>query len=30
LALFSRNETAYQFWKDVLRYGTDQQRLFAE
>ncbi|HKV92760.1 MAG TPA: three-Cys-motif partner protein TcmP [Candidatus Angelobacter sp.] len=30
LALFSRNETAYQFWKDVLRYGTDQQRLFSE
>ncbi|HET9282638.1 MAG TPA: three-Cys-motif partner protein TcmP [Candidatus Angelobacter sp.] len=30
LALFSRHETAYQFWKDVLKYGTDQQRLFSE
>ena len=25
LALFSRNETAYQFWRDVLKYGTDQK-----
>lgn len=25
LALFSRNEMAYQFWGEVLRYGTDQQ-----
>jgi three-Cys-motif partner protein len=30
LALFSRNETAYRFWKDVLKYGTDQQDLFTE
>ena len=25
LALFSRNETAYDFWRDVLKYGTDQK-----
>jgi three-Cys-motif partner protein len=30
LALFSRNETAYKFWNDVLKYGTDQQGLFPE
>jgi three-Cys-motif partner protein len=24
LALFSRHETAYKFWKDVLKYSTDQ------
>ena len=24
LALFSRNETAYKFWDDVLKYSTDQ------
>lgn len=24
LALFSRNKIAYQFWADVLKYGTDQ------
>jgi three-Cys-motif partner protein len=30
LALFSRSETANKFWKDVLKYGTDQPRLFAE
>ena len=24
LALFSRSETAYRFWNDVLKYGTDQ------
>ena len=24
LALFSRSETAYKFWDDVLRYSTDQ------
>jgi three-Cys-motif partner protein len=24
LALFSRHETGYKFWKDVLKYGTDQ------
>jgi len=24
LALFSRHQTAYQFWDDVLKYGTDQ------
>jgi three-Cys-motif partner protein len=30
LALFSRNETAYKFWKQVLKYGTDQPGLFTE
>lgn len=25
LALFSRHSTAYQFWYEVLKYGTDQQ-----
>lgn len=30
LALFSRHETAYKFWNDVLKYGTDQRQLFAE
>ncbi|HTC94550.1 MAG TPA: hypothetical protein VK699_14010 [Terriglobales bacterium] len=30
LALFSRNQAAYKFWKDVLKYGTDQQGLFKE
>jgi hypothetical protein len=24
LALFSRKETAYEFWDQVLKYGTDQ------
>jgi three-Cys-motif partner protein len=24
LALFSRHQTAYQFWQQVLKYGTDQ------
>jgi hypothetical protein len=24
LALFSRNETAYKFWNEVLKYSTDQ------
>ena len=24
LALFSRHSTAYQFWQQVLKYGTDQ------
>ncbi len=24
LALFSRHETAYKFWRDVLKYSTDQ------
>ena len=24
LALFSRHATAYKFWGDVLKYGTDQ------
>ena len=24
LALFSRHDTAYKFWKDVLKYSTDQ------
>lgn len=27
LALFSRNDIAYRFWKDVLKYGTDQPSL---
>jgi three-Cys-motif partner protein len=27
LALFSRSETAFQFWDDVLKYSTDQQEL---
>ncbi len=30
LALFSRSEMAYKFWKDVLKYGTDQPGLFEE
>lgn len=30
LALFSRNETAHKFWKDVLKYSTDQPGLFSE
>ena len=30
LALFSRHETAYKFWDDVLRYGTDQIGLFGD
>jgi hypothetical protein len=25
IALFSRNEVAYKFWKDVLKYSTPQQ-----
>jgi hypothetical protein len=24
IALFSRHQTAYKFWDDVLKYGTDQ------
>ena len=24
IALFSRSQTAYKFWGDVLKYGTDQ------
>ena len=28
LALFSRHETAYKFWDDVLKYGTDQMNSF--
>jgi hypothetical protein len=28
LALFSRNERAYRFWEQVLKYGTDQPWLF--
>lgn len=28
LALFSRHETAYTYWKQVLKYGTDQPKLF--
>ena len=28
LALFSRNEMAFKFWDDVLRYGTEQRGLW--
>ena len=28
LALFSRSETAFQFWDEVLKYSTDQRSLF--
>ncbi len=28
LALFSRHQTAYNFWDDVLKYSDDQIRLF--
>jgi hypothetical protein len=28
LALFSRHRTAYRFWDDVLKYGTDQTSLW--
>lgn len=28
LALFSRNETAFKFWDQVLKYSTDQHELF--
>lgn len=28
LALFSRNERAYKFWDEVLKYSTDQRSLF--
>jgi len=28
LALFSRSETAFQFWDDVLKYSTDQRNLW--
>lgn len=28
LALFSRSERAYEFWKEVLKYGTDQIQMF--
>jgi three-Cys-motif partner protein len=28
LALFSRHQTAYKFWDDVLKYGDDQIGLF--
>jgi three-Cys-motif partner protein len=28
LALFSRHQTAYSFWEDVLKYSTDQQSLW--
>ena len=28
LALFSRNEMAYHFWDDVLKYSTDQRTLW--
>jgi three-Cys-motif partner protein len=30
LAMFSRHQTAYEFWKEVLKYGTDQPSLFPE
>jgi hypothetical protein len=25
LALFSKHQRAYEFWKDVLKYGTNQR-----
>ena len=28
IALFSRHKTAYKFWDDVLKYGTDQTSLW--
>ena len=28
LALFSRNEMAFKFWDDVLKYSTDQKKLW--
>jgi three-Cys-motif partner protein len=28
LALFSKHQRAYEFWKDVLKYGTDQRALW--
>ncbi len=28
LALFSRNQTAYEFWRDVLKYSTEQKTLW--
>ena len=28
LALFSRNDTAHKFWDQVLKYGTNQGKLF--
>ena len=28
LALFSKPQRAYEFWKDVLKYGTDQWALW--
>lgn len=28
LALFSKSQTAYKFWDDVLKYGTDQTSLW--
>lgn len=30
LALFSRNERAYRFWDQVLKYSTEQTQLFTE
>ena len=30
LALFSRHQTAYKFWDDVLKYGTDQSQFVWE
>jgi len=30
LALLSKHPTAYGFWKDVMKYGTDQRGLFPE
>lgn len=29
LALFSRNERAYEFWNQVLKYGTEQRSFFS-
>lgn len=28
LALFSKSETAYKFWKEVMKYATDQRMLW--
>jgi three-Cys-motif partner protein len=30
LALFSRKPVAYEFWKDVMKYSSDQQVFFEE
>ena len=28
LALFSKHQRAYEFWKDVMKYGKDQRELW--